>query len=107
MSTCLTSPEVEQFKIWGVLSKRDQHVLLHSLTGPQLNQFFLMIGPLLAFFYASDCAVFLLGICKEPLGRCWCILFGERTAARSPTLKASGGVTERPPVQGRAFPAIV
>lgn len=72
--------------------------MLHSLTGPQLNQFFLMIGPLLAFFYASDCAVFLLGICKEPLGCCWCILFGERTAARSPTLKARVVVSLKGPL---------
>lgn len=38
-------------------------------------------------FYASDCAVF-LGIYKKPLGHLGCIAFGERTAARSPILKA-------------------
>lgn len=59
---------LEQLKIWGVLSKHDQHVLLYSVTTPQLNQFFLLAGPLLAFFLCQClcCACYWYG--EEPLG---------------------------------------
>lgn len=76
---------LEQLKIWGVLTKHDQHVLLYSLTASQIS-FFPAGRTFPGIFYASGCAVLVIGIVRN-LGTGWCILFRERTTARSPTLK--------------------